>query len=376
MLGFVVFATQFPSFLFSPWGGVVSDRNNRYRVLLITQVASMIQATLMVLLVMFTQYAAWEIFALSIVLGTINAFDVPARQSLIHEIVNNKDYLPNAIALNSSMVNIARLIGPALSGIVLETLGAGTCFLINALSFVAVIVSLLLMKLPAYVPHSSQKKVLHEFKEGWDYLRRTPSIGYVILLLACVSLLVLPFIALLPVYAKVIFHGSASTFGFINSFIGVGAIGGAIFLASLKGGVDLKKVLFINLLIFGLGLILFSHTTYFPLALVFAVITGFGMMSQTTIINTIIQTSASPAMRGRVISYFAMAFFGMQPLGGLLIGILATYIGTTNTILGQGFAAIVIALVFFPFLRKDLLKKEDEIKLVALEDPAVDTSQQ
>ncbi len=376
MLGFVVFATQFPSFLFSPWGGVVSDRNNRYRVLLITQVASMIQATLMVLLVMFTQYAAWEIFALSIVLGTINAFDVPARQSLIHEIVNNKDYLPNAIALNSSMVNIARLIGPALSGIVLETLGAGTCFLINALSFVAVIVSLLLMKLPAYVPHSSQKKVLHEFKEGWDYLRRTPSIGYVILLLACVSLLVLPFIALFPVYAKVIFHGSASTFGFINSFIGVGAIGGAIFLASLKGGVDLKKVLFINLLIFGLGLILFSHTTYFPLALVFAVITGFGMMSQTTIINTIIQTSASPAMRGRVISYFAMAFFGMQPLGGLLIGILATYIGTTNTILGQGFAAIVIALVFFPFLRKDLLKKEDEIKLVALEDPAVDTSQQ
>jgi MFS family permease len=375
MLGFVVFATQFPSFLFSPLGGVVSDRYNRYRVLLITQVASMIQAFLLVALVVFTKYTAWEIFALSIVLGIINAFDVPARQSMIHEIVDNKEYLPNAIALNSSMVNLARLIGPALSGIVLEKLGAGACFLMNALSFVAVIVCLLLMRFPEFIPHPNPKRIMKEFKEGWEYLRRTPSIGYVILLLACISLFVLPFIALLPVYAKVIFAGSASTFGYLNSLIGLGAVGGAIFLASLKAGVNLKKILFINTLIFGTGLILFSHTGYFPLAAVFAVITGFGMMSQTTISNTIIQTSASREMRGRVISYFAMAFFGMQPLGGLLIGTLSTYIGATNTLLAEGIAAIVIAIIFLPFLRKDILNKEGKIKLLELEDPEVGTSE-
>ena len=297
---------------------------------------------------------------------------MPARQSMVHEIVGNKEDLPNAIALNSSMVNLARLIGPAISGIVLEKLGAGTCFSINALSFIAVITSLLLMKFPKYIPKPHNKKVLKELKEGWEYLRRTPSIGFVILLLACNSLLALPFSTLLPVYAKVIFKGSASTFGYLNSFIGLGAIAGTIFLASLKSGIDLKKILFITLLVFGSGLALFSHTIYLPLALIFATLAGFGMMAQTTISNTIIQTSAAPEMRGRVISYFAMAYFGMLPLGGLLIGAVSQYIGAPNTILAEGVAAILIAILFLPFLRSDILKKEDKIKLVELEDPAVE----
>ncbi len=371
MLGVAVFAAQFPSFLFSPLGGVVSDRYNRYRVMLITQTASLIQAVLLTVLVLFFQYTVWEILSLSILLGIINAFDVPARQSMVNEMIDNKDDLPNAIALNSSMVNLARLIGPAISGIVLEKLGAGTCFLINAFSFTAVIISLLLMNLPKFIPQQHSKKIINEFKEGLKYLRQTPSIGFIILMLACVSLLVLPFITLLPIYAKVIFKGNAATFGYLNSAIGLGAVGGAFFLASIKTGTDLKKILFINLLIFGAGLILFSHINNLPIALFFAMITGFGMMSQTTVSNTIIQTSVSKEMRGRVISYYAMAFFGMQPIGGLLIGTVSHYAGAPYTILAEGIAAICIAFIFLPFLRKDILKEKDKIELIELEDSSV-----
>lgn len=375
MLGLAMFATQFPSFLLSPLGGVVSDRYNRYRVLLFTQCASLVQAILLTMLIVFTHYSVGEIFALSILLGTINAFDVPVRQALVHEIVGKKEDLPNAIALNSSMVNLARLIGPAVSGIVLEKLGAGTCFAVNAFSFLAVIVSLLLMRLPKFIQRPHTKKVFYEFQEGLKYLRHTPSIGLVILLLACVSLLVLPFSTLLPVYAKVIFKGNATTFGYLNSCIGLGAIGGTFFLASLKAGVNLKKILFINLLIFGAALTLFSHMTHLPVALLFAVMAGFGMMSQTTVTNTIIQTRTSAEMRGRVISYYAMAFFGMQPMGGLLIGTLSQNIGAPNTILAEGIAGIIIAIIFLPFLRKDILKEKEEIELVELEDPSVTLDQ-
>lgn len=375
MLGLAVFATQFPSFIFSPLGGVVSDRYNRYHVMLVTQVASLIQASLLAALVIFTQYTVWEILAFSVVLGTINAFDLPARQSMVNEMVDHKEDLPNAIALNSSMVHLARLIGPAVSGIVLEKLGAGTCFMINALSFITVIASLLFMKFPKFTKHSHPKKVFKEFKEGFVYLKNTPTIGAVILLLAFVSLFVLPYNTLLPVYAKVIFKGNASTFGYLNSCIGLGALIGAIFLASLKTGANLKKILLINLIIFGVALILFSHMTNLFIALSFAMLAGFAMMSQTTICNTIIQTNVSTEMRGRVLSFYAMAFFGMQPMGGLLVGTISQYISAPNTILSEGIAAIIIAFLFLPHLRKDNLNERDKIKLVELEDPTVTITQ-
>ena len=371
MLGLAVFASQFPSFLFSPIGGVISDRYNRYRVLLITQVASLLQASLLTLLVMFTQYAVWEIYLFSIVLGIINAFDVPARQSLVNDLIKRKEDLPNAIALNSSMVNAARLVGPAVSGIVLEKFGAGVSFMINAVSFIAVLSSLLMMRLPAFVARPHAANVFADFAAGWTYLRKTPAIGSVILLLACVSLLVLPFNTLLAVYARTIFKGGASVFGYLNSAIGLGAVIGAIFLASLQPGVNLKKILFINLLIFGIALITFSHMPTLVPALLFAAFAGFGMMSQTTISNTIVQTGASPPMRGRAISFFVMAFSGMQPLGGLLVGTVSEYISAPNTILIEGVAALIIAISFWPFLRKNYLKEEDRIELVELEDPGV-----
>jgi len=374
MLGVAVFAAQFPSFLFSIIGGVVSDRHNRYRVLLLTQVTSLLQALLLTALVLFDADTVWNILTLSVMLGVINAFDVPARQAMVYDMVNNKEHLPNAIALNSSMVNTARLIGPALAGIVLEQLGANVCFAFNAASFIAVIVSLLCMRLPPYVPKSHVNNAWGDLREGFDYLRKTPSISTVMLMLATVSLLSLPYVTLLPVYAREIFHGQASTFGYLNSFVGLGAVSGAIFLASLKAGTNLRKVLFFNTLIFGAGLVVFSHLTYFPVALVFIAISGFGMMSQTTLSNTLIQTAVTPAMRGRVLSYYAMAFFGMQPIGSLLIGTISHYAGAPNTLLLQGVATLIIAFVFFPFLRRDVLRRKHRLKIEQLEERSIETT--
>jgi MFS family permease len=358
MLGLTLFASQFPSFLFSLLGGVVSDRYNRFRVLLGTQIASMVQASILAILILAGHYAVWEILSLSVMLGIINAFDVPARQSLVYEMIEDKKDLPNALALNSSMVNLSRLIGPAIAGFVLEKFGDGTCFLLNALSFLAVIGSLLLMKLPQYIKQVHTKNAFGEMREGLTYLKQTPSLAFVIIMLGLISLFVLPFSTLLPVYAKDIFKGTASTFGIIDSVIGLGAFSGAIFLASLKPGSNLKKILAINTLVFGTGLVLFSHEGNYPLALVFATVAGFGMMSQITVSNTLIQTTVEPNMRGRVISFYAMAFFGMQPLGGLLIGSLSRWIGTPDTMLAEGIFALLIGLLHFRFLRKQALKQK------------------
>ena len=370
MLGVTLFASMFPSFLFSLLGGVVSDRYNRFKVLLTTQIASLIQAVLLAVLILLKHYAVWEIISLSVVLGIINAFDVPARQSLVYEMVDNKDDLPNALALNSSMVNLSRIIGPALTGLVLEGLGDDVCFLLNAVSFVAVIISLLLMKLPAYVKKEHKKNVFGELKEGAAYIKRTPSIAFVLIMLALISLMVLPFSTLIPYYARDVFKGTARTFGVLDSFIGLGAFSGAIFLASQKAGANLKKILFINTLVFGVGLILFSHAHYYPLALACLTLSGFGMMSQITVSNTLIQTTVTPDMRGRVISYYAMAFFGMQPLGGLLVGAVSKWVGAADTLMFEGIAALCIGMLHWRYLRREKLKKQHA--LMAIEEPHVE----
>ena len=351
MLGLATFASQFPTFVLTLYGGIVSDRYNRYRVLLTTQIASAVQAILLSILVLSGHYQVWQILALSVVLGVINAFDVPARQPMVHEMIAEKEDLPNAIALNSSMVHFARLTGPALAGILIERFSAGICFLLNALSFIFVITSLLLMKLPEYVAKSGiEKNTRREIAEGFRYMKNTRAIGMVILMLTIMSLLVLPYNTLLPVFAKMIFHGDAATFGYINSFIGLGALTGAFFLASLKTGTDLKKILFVNSIILGIALIIFSQLGNFHLAMVFAVMCGFGTMSQTAICNTIIQMESDSQMRGRVISYLAMAAFGMLSLGSLLIGFISHQVGATLTMLCQGFAALVVVGCFSNYL--------------------------
>jgi len=359
MLGVTLFATMFPSFLFSFLGGIIADRYDRYKVLLATQVISMIQAILLTVVIWFGHYHIWEILALSVMLGIINAFDVPARQSTVYMMIEDKKDLPNALALNSSMVNLSRLIGPGIAGIAIEKLGDTVCFGLNALSFLAVIISLLMMKLPKEKQNAKNKNVFAELKEGLVYIKQTPEIGFLIIMLGLISLLVLPFSTLIPVYARDIFHGTASTFGVIDSAIGLGAFSGAIFLASLKPGKNLKKILAINTFVFGAGLVLFSHTTIYPLALVFATIGAFGMMSQVTITNTIIQTTVIPEMRGRVISFYAMAFFGMQPLGGLIVGTVSQKIDVQNTVLAEGCIALLIGALHLRFLKKNEKKKAE-----------------
>ncbi len=357
MLGLSLFSSMFPSFVFSFIGGVTADRHNRYRLLLITQIASMMQALLLTLLILSKHYSVWAILALSFVLGIINAFDVPARQSLVNELIEDKKYLGNALALNSSMVNLSRLIGPAIAGLILEKFGDAFCFGLNTISFIAVIGSVLMMRLPKTTIHHQQKKIIQDIKEGWQYLAHQKSIKFIITMLACISLFVLPFSTLIPVYAKDIFKGTASTFGIIDSMIGLGAFGGAMFLASLKPGSNLKKILAINTIVFGVGLVLFSHMHYYPLALACAMLAGFGMMSQITITNTIVQTTVDAAMRGRMISFYAMAFFGMQPLGGLIIGFVSQHIGVPDTVLAQGCIALLIGGLHFRFLKKNKQKK-------------------
>ena len=374
ILGITAFCSQFPSFLFSILGGVVSDRYNRFRLLLAMQLASLVQALALAFLVYQANYELWHILLLTAVLASINAFDVPARQAMVYDMVDQKEHLPNAIALNSSMVNGARLIGPALSGLVLDRFGVEICFLSNAFSFMAVIVSLLLMKLPPFIPRERISTIAADLKEGFHYLRTTPEISKVMLMLVGVSLLSLPFVTLLPVYAREIFSGDASTFGLLNSFVGLGAVSGALFLASMRPGVNLKKVLFRCTLIFAIGLMAFSYMRSFPVALIFIALAGFGMMAETTISNTIIQTTVAPSMRGRVISYYAMAFFGMQPIGALLVGSSAHAIGAPLTVLLQGIATLMIAILFFPFLRDDILLRKQRMKLKQVEEQVIENT--
>jgi MFS family permease len=352
LIGVTIFAELFPSLLFAVAGGVAADRYDRYRVIKITQIASMIQSVLLAILALSGHNVVWAILVLSALLGVINAFDVPARQALINDVVADKADLPNALSLSTATASLAQLLGPALSGIVISAFGAATCFLINAASFGGVMLSLLLMRLPAYVPKKSEKKALADFVEGFAYLRKRPDIGLVILMFGIISLLVMPYNTVLPVFATEIFKGDASTYGYINSFVGVGSLIGTIFLAAQKPGTHLKRILFIGTLVMAAGLICFSQATNFPLALFFAVVTGFGTIAQFAVSNIFVQTESAPEMRGRVLGILLMAAFGMMPLGSLLIGAIAEHAGAPATMLAQGLTGVVVALCFARFLNR------------------------
>lgn len=353
MLGVSVFATLFPTAVFSIFGGITADRHNRYKILLTTQVLSLIQAVLLTLsIVFFKQFTVPAIIILSILLGVINSFDVPARQSLVRELIEDKSNLPNALALNSSMVNLSKLIGPALAGFILEQFGDQICFGINAFSFIPVIISLLLMKLPKTEKKVKIKKgIRHEFSESIDYIKSNNKMSSVMIFTGLMSFFVLPFSTLTPVFAKDIFNGSAATLGVLDGIIGLGAFIGALYLASLKNETNLNIVLASNSIVFGVGLILFSYTFNFHLALVFIIIAAFGMMSIRTLTNTIIQVNVPNEFRGRVISIYLMILTSMMPLGSLLVGGISHYIGVQLTVLIQGIIAIIIACLFFKYLK-------------------------
>lgn len=352
MLGVSVFATLFPSALFSLLGGVVSDRYSRYRVLLLTQILSMAQAVLLALAVYWQRDGVGAIIGLSAVLGIINAFDVPARQSLVYDLVDNKKDVPNAVALNSTMLNLSKLLGPAVAGLAIEQLGAAACFGLNALSFIAVIGSLLALRLPAYVAQPHTQAILGELADGIRYVRDTPGIRFIISIMGLLALLVLPFTALMPVYAKDIFRGTATTFGLLDGAIGLGGFGAALYLTSLPTTTNLTKIMTANAFVLGAGLLLFAYSPWFGLALAFLVVGAFGMMAQTTLSLTLLQTTVLPAMRGRVISFYVLVYTSALPLGSLLVGAASEHIGVRATVLAEGLLALLIGGLYLRHLRQ------------------------
>lgn len=355
LLGLVGFAGQIPTFLLAPFTGVLTDRWNRYRILMGTQIAAMIQAFLLAGLYITGNIQVWQIIVLSIFLGCVNAFDIPARQSFVVEMIERREDLSNAIALNSSMVNGARLLGPSIAGLLIVFAGEGICFLLNGVSYLFVIASLLFMKVTPRIIAKKNTAVLKEMKEGFSYAFGFAPIKYILLLLTLVSLMGMPYTVLMPVFAKEILHGDSHTFGFLMGATGLGALTGALYLASKKSILGLGKLIPIASAVFGSGLITFSVSRYLLLSVVLLVVTGFGMMLQMAASNTILQTIVDDDKRGRVMSLYTMAFMGTAPFGSLLAGALADLIGSPNTILAGGIACVLGAIIFarkLPELRK------------------------
>lgn len=356
MIGVATFAEQFPSFVFSVGGGLVADKYDRYKVLLLTQILSALQAIALTAFAFSGNFGITLILILSVFLGIINAYDVPVRQSMIPETIEHKEDLHNAIALNASLNTLARLIGPALAGFVLVKYEAASCFLANAISFIAVIGAILAMKFPKDKFSKHKTKIKTNFKEALEYLAVNKSIAIVILIAAISSLLILPYITLLPVYAKVIFKGDAATFGWLNAAIGFGAFTGSFYLATLKKTADFRRVLIFNIFLFGVSLLLFAYSRNVYLSLFFAIVGGFSSILQSSIIITIVQSETDNQYRGRVMSLIAMAIFGMLPLGSLLVGYIAPVVGTQFTVFMEGVLGVILGIVFY----KNLINTSNE----------------
>lgn len=360
MLGLVSFAGQIPMLILSPYAGAYVDRHSRYRTLLVTQIASMVQAGLLALLVIKGFYNIPAIIFLSVALGVINSFDTPARQSLMIVLVENKKDLPNAIALNSSMVTLARLLGPAAAGILLSSFGEGVCFAANFFSFIAVIASLLLMKITIPERKKHQEPIWKGLKDGFVYLQHHRGISSAVALMALTSLVVMPYSNLFPVYAQTVFKGNVTTFSWLNSISGLGALFGAIYMANIKEGKNLLKMIVLSSILLSVCLMFFAYTRHLPMALLFILIAESGMLVQIAATNTYIQTNVQENMRGRVISYYVMAFQGMQPIGSFFIGWMAHKSSAPATVLLEGLAGVIIAILFIPALKR--VRKRAEAK--------------
>lgn len=348
LLGFVMFAGQLPTFFIAPFAGVLADKYDKHKIIIITQVVSMFQAILLAIFVMTDHINVSVLIILNILLGIANSFDIPTRQSFVIQMIDNKEDLPNAIALNSAIVNGSRLIGPAIAGILVASLGEGICFLINAISFVFVIISLLLMKIEKEEKKVENQNVsiLKQLKEGYKYSFGFLPIKSVILLLAAVSLFGNLYLVLLPVFAKDILSGNATTLGYLNSAVGIGALSAALYLASRKSTLGLGKIIATTTFIFAFSLILFSFSKSITLSLIILLFCGYGMMIQTAGSNTILQTLSNDDMRGRVMSFYTVAFRGMAPFGSLMAGAMADSFGAPATVLISGIVCLVVGILF------------------------------
>jgi MFS family permease len=346
LLGVVSFAGQIPAFVFAPIAGVWVDRWDRHRVLVVTQILSMVQSLAMAGLALTGLITVNAVIALAVMQGLINAFDMPARQAFVVQMVEHREDLGNAIALNSSMVNAARLIGPALAGVVIAAVGEGYCFLIDGVSYMAVIASLLLMHVAPAGAARVQRRVLQELGEGWRYVAESVPIRSILLQLALISLAGMPYTVLMPVFAARILHGGPNTLGFLTAASGIGALAGAITLAMRKSILGLGMRIAVCSAFLGVSLIAFALSNMLWLSLLILPVTGFTMMQQMASSNTILQTIVDDEKRGRVMSFYSMAFQGMAPFGALMAGELAARIGAPATLVVSGGICIAGAAWF------------------------------
>ncbi|MEH2247870.1 MFS transporter [Nostoc sp.] len=355
MLGVVGFSSQIPSFFLAPFGGVFVDRFSRYRTLISTQVLAMIQSLTLAVLALTGVIQVWHIIVLSLFQGFINALDAPARQAFVPELVERREDLANAIAINSTMINGARLIGPAIGGLLIASVGTGYCFLIDGLSYIAVIAALLAMKVKPWKNSVTDGNPLQKVKEGFVYAFSFPPIRSILLLSALVSLMGLQNTILVPVIAEQVLKGGAETLGFLMAASGVGALTGGIYLATRQTILGIGKLIALAPAILGIGLIAFSLSRFLPLSLFTMLFVGLGTILQIAASNTFLQTIVEDDKRGRLMSLYTMSFLGMIPVGNLLGGLLASRIGATNTLIIDGIACILGSIIFsrqLPALRK------------------------
>jgi MFS family permease len=374
LLGTVSFAGQIPTFLLAPFAGVLVDRLNRRNVLVWTQVLAMVQSLALAALTLTKVINIHEILALSVFQGMINAFDMPGRQSFMVQMVEDRGDLSNAIAINSSMVNLARLVGPSLAGLVIAATNEGWCFLIDGVSYIAVIASLLLMRVNVDALKRSTASMLDQLKEGWTYVSNFAPIRTILLLFAVISLMGMPFVVLMPVFAAQVLHGGPHTLGFLMGALGVGALTSALSLVLRKSVRGLLKMIPIAAAVFGTGLIAFGLSHVLWLSLLLMLFTGFGMMQGLTASNTIIQTLVPEDKRGRVMSYYTVAFVGMAPFGSLMAGGLGHAIGAPRTVIISGVACIAGSLWFWSrikLIRKDMRPIYEQLGILQPKVPVV-----
>lgn len=346
LLGLVGFTTQIPTFILTPFTGVITDRYDRLAIMRGAQVLFMIHAFVMAFLVLSGHIEVWHIIALSIVFGIINAFDAPARQSLVIDLIDDPKNLGNAIALNSAIFNGARLVGPAIAGMLIAVVGEGICFMINAISFIFVIGALWQIKIVKERIAPPEQDFKKSFFEGLRYTFGTKEIRNLILLLGVMSLTAFPSIVLLPAYAKEILHGGADTLGFLMSALGAGALIGALYMASRKSTKGLENIIAVTTMVLAAMISLTGFTNSMWLALVSLSIGGVTMILTLSSINTLLQTTTEERMRGRVMSFYAMALMGTQPIGNLIAGSVATGIGIPWTMIIGGAVTFIAALVW------------------------------
>ncbi|BCX06629.1 MAG: MFS transporter [Fischerella sp.] len=355
MLGLVGFSSQIPSFILAPFGGVFVDRFSRHRTLIGTQILSIIQSLALAILALTGVIHIWHIIVLSLFQGIISAFDAPARQAFVVDLVEPQEDLANAIAINSTMFNGARLVGPAIGGLLVAGVGAAYCFLIDGLSYIAVIIALLAMRIKPQKTIASMSNPLQQIKEGFLYAFGFAPIRALLLLSALVSFFGLQYTVLVPVFAEKILQGSAETLGFLMAASGVGALAGGIYLASRKSILGLGRLIVVGPAILGIGLIAFSLSRYLALSLFTMLFVGLGTIFQVAAGNTVLQTIVEDEKRGRVMSLLTMSFLGTIPLGNLLGGALADLIGATNTLIIDGVVCILGSIYFMkklPSLRQ------------------------